>query len=114
VRVPDALEGWAPEPKDAAELAEVVDMAFDYRGDVTVVLADGAERVGYLSNRDRDVARPFVQLLEPGAADPLRIDYADIRTIRFTGKDTAAGRSYAAWLERRARGRAAEELDAAE
>jgi hypothetical protein len=33
---------------------------------------------------------------------PLTIRYTDIRRIRFTGKDTAAGNSYAAWIERKA------------
>jgi hypothetical protein len=103
-----------PDPKDAAELAEIIDMAFDYRGDVTVVLADGSERVGYLANRHREAARPFVQLLEATATGPISVEYAHIRTIRFTGKDTAAGRSYAAWRERRANGRSAAEPDSAE
>jgi len=29
---------------------------------------------------------------------PYDVRYADIRSIRFTGRDTAAGTSYAAWL----------------
>jgi len=33
---------------------------------------------------------------------PITIRYADIRTIRFSGKDPAVGNSYAAWLERKA------------
>jgi hypothetical protein len=32
---------------------------------------------------------------------PHRVPYADVRTIHFTGKDTAAGKSYAAWLARK-------------
>jgi hypothetical protein len=32
---------------------------------------------------------------------PRRIAYAEVRTIHFTGKDTAAGKSYAAWLARK-------------
>jgi hypothetical protein len=96
-----SLEGWAPEIPDAAALAEVVDRAFDYRGDVTVVLDDGRERVGYLFNRNRDAAEPFVQMFEREGSGPLRIPYARIRAIRFTGKDTAAGNSYAAWLRSR-------------
>ncbi|MBI2218190.1 MAG: hypothetical protein HYU51_12910 [Candidatus Rokubacteria bacterium] len=95
----DSLQGWAPEPRDADELAHVVDMAFDYRGDVTIVLRDGTERVGYLFNRSRE--RGQAQLLEPAAAGPVTVRYADIRTIRFTGKDPASGKSYAAWLERK-------------
>ena len=102
-----SLEGWAPDIRDAATLAEVVDRAFDYRGDVTVVLDDGRELVGYLFNRNRDVAEPFVQLFERDASGPSRVAYARIRAIRFTGKDTAAGNSYAAWLRSREAAKAA-------
>jgi hypothetical protein len=96
-----ALEGWAPEPATAEDLARVVDLAFDYRGDVTLVLRDGGERVGYLFNRDGCIAEPFVEILEPAGAQPVRIRYSELRTIHFSGKDTASGKSYAAWLERK-------------
>jgi hypothetical protein len=102
-----SLEGWAPEIPDAATLAEVVDRAFDYRGDVTVVLHDGRELVGYLFNRNRDAAEPFVQMFERESPDPASIPYARIRAIRFTGKDTAAGNSYAAWLRSKEAAKAA-------
>ncbi|MBI4638060.1 MAG: hypothetical protein HY727_17120 [Candidatus Rokubacteria bacterium] len=97
-----SLEGWEPEVDDSLPLAEVIDRAFDYRGDVTVVTADGTEMVGYLFNRDRDVREPFIQIFDRSGSGPHTIPYARIRTIRFTGKDTAAGNSYSAWLERRA------------
>jgi hypothetical protein len=96
-----SLEGWAPDIADAAMLAAVVDRAFDYRGDVTVVLDDGRQVEGYLFNRNREVADPFVQMFERGNPDAATIPYARIRAIRFTGKDTAAGNLYAAWLERK-------------
>jgi hypothetical protein len=96
-----SLEGWAPEISDAATLAAVVDDAFDYRGDVTLDLDDGRQMAGYLFNRNREVAEPFVQMFEVGHDTPATIPYARIRAIRFTGKDTAAGNSYAAWLRRR-------------
>ena len=96
-----SLEGWAPEITDAATLAEVIDRAFDYRGDVTLVLADGRQLDGYLFNRNADVGEPFVKMFERGGGDPVTIPYARIRAIRFTGKDTAAGNSYAAWLRLR-------------
>jgi hypothetical protein len=104
MRDASSLEGWAPEPADANELADVVDRAFDYRGDVTVVLRDGSERTGYVFNRERDATPPLLQIFEPGDTTPVSIPYPDIRTIRFSGKDTASGRSYAAWLERRKAG----------
>jgi hypothetical protein len=96
-----SLEGWAPGPGDAATLAEIVERAFDYRGDVTVTLDDGRGLEGYLFNRNRDVVEPFVQMFLRGEPDPVTVPYARIREIRFTGKDTAAGNSYAAWRERR-------------
>jgi hypothetical protein len=101
-----SLEGWAPEIHDAATLAEVVDRAFDYRGDVTLVLADGGRVDGYVFNRNRDVAEPFVELYGRDGGTPVTIPYARIRSIAFTGKDTAAGNSYAAWLRLRQAARA--------
>src|ERR671931_611635 len=50
-----SLEGWSPVVGRDATLEEIVDLAFDYRGDVTVVRRDGAELTGYLYNRNRDV-----------------------------------------------------------
>ncbi len=101
------LEGWDPGPIDGTALVEVVERAFDYRGDVTVVRRDGFELVGYLFNRDADASPPFVQILAAAGGDPVTIPYADIRSIRFTGRDTAAGNSYAAWLRSREAAKAA-------
>jgi len=101
------LEGWTPEIADTETLAEVVEHAFDYRGDVTLDLDDGRRIDGYLFNRNRDVAEPFVQMYERGEATPSTIPYARIRAVRFTGKDTAAGNSYAAWLRLRQAAKAA-------
>jgi hypothetical protein len=101
------LEGWDPGLVEGTALAEVVERAFDYRGDVTIVRRDGAELVGYLFNRDSESATPFVQIFAAAGGDPLTIPYADIRSIRFTGRDTAAGTSYAAWLRSREAAKAA-------
>jgi hypothetical protein len=95
-----SLEGWAPGPD--VPLAEVIDRAFDYRGNVTVERLDGGAVVGYLFNRNDRAREPFVQMFDAAGEGPITIHYAEIRTIRFTGKDTAAGNSYAAWLERKA------------
>jgi len=100
------LEGWTPDITDAPTLAEVIDRAFDYRGDVTVIKHDGTELVGYLFNRNADTAVPFVQLFERAGGEPVTVPYADIRAVAFTGRDTAAGNSYAAWLRAREAARA--------
>lgn len=99
---PGSLEGWTPTPASADELAHIVEQAFDYRGDVTILMLDGSTRDGYVFNRRADGPDPYVELLESGRDEPVTIRYADLRTIHFTGKDTAAGKSYLAWLERKA------------
>ena len=102
-------EGWDPGPLDTGQLAEVIEHDFDYRGDVTLVLDDGRQVEGYLFNRNRDVAEPFVQVYERTQSGASTIPYARIRAVRFTGKDTAAGNSYAAWRQRREAAKAASE-----
>ena len=95
-----SLHGWAPEMPDAGARADVIERAFDYRGDVTLVCAGGREITGYLYNRNRDAAEPYVQLFDASGALHT-VPYGEIAAIRFTGADMAAGRSYEAWLERR-------------
>jgi hypothetical protein len=95
-----SLEGWAPRVGGEVTLAQVIDLAFDYRGDVTVVLGDGRSLTGYVYNRDRDAADPYLMVFDPGGASHT-VRYADVRTIRFTGRDTAAGASYEAWRQRK-------------
>jgi hypothetical protein len=97
----EPLEGWEPAVGVDVSLEELVERAFDYRGDVTVVRRDGTEVIGYLFNRNGEVTRRFVQMFDRTGDGPLTIPYAEIRTIRFTGKDTAAGKSYEAWLRRK-------------
>ena len=99
------LEGWTPEIGEYLTLAEVVEFAFDYRGNTTIVKTDGTEIVGYVYNRDRTPAEPFIQFFDEEGAGPFTLRYSEIANIRFTGKDTAAGNSWKAWLERKERER---------
>ncbi|KRT74531.1 MAG: hypothetical protein XU13_C0007G0036 [Candidatus Rokubacteria bacterium CSP1-6] len=97
------LQGWVPEIGEFLTLAEVIDLAFDYRGNTTVVRADGTEIEGYVFNRDREAPEPFIQIFDAAGNGPMRIPYSEIRNIKFTGRDMAAGNSWQAWLERRER-----------
>ena len=103
-----SLEGWQPQPSAELPLGRIIDLAFDYRGNTTVVTVDGRALEGYLFNRNADAAEPFIEMFDVDGSGPLRIPYSEIRTIRFTGKDTAAGTSYEAWQQRREQERAAE------
>jgi hypothetical protein len=95
------LEGWAPEPDAELSVAHLVDLAFDYRGNTTVVKRDGTSIVGYVFNRDGEAPGPYLEMFDADGGGPYRIPFAAVRTIHFTGKDTAAGKSYAAWLARK-------------
>jgi hypothetical protein len=101
------LEGWEPAIGPYLSLSEVVEFAFDYRGNTTVVKTDGTAVVGYVFNRDRSAPEPFIELFDEAGDGPIVVPYAQIHTIRFTGKDMAAGNSWKAWLERRERERGA-------
>ena len=95
------LEGWAPEPDAELPLAHIVDLAFDYRGNTTVVKWDGTELYGYVFNRDAEALAPYLEMFDAEGGGPYRVPYAEVRTIHFMGKDTAAGKSYVAWLARK-------------
>ena len=107
-----SLQGWVPDIGPYLTLEEVIEHAFDYRGNVTVVRRDGSELVGYLFNRDSSAPEPFVQLIDEDGNGPLRVPYAEIASVRFTGKDTAEGNSWKAWIERKEREKAQPAPDA--
>ena len=98
-------------------LAAAIEAAFDYRGDVTLLLAGGRELKGYLSNRELQGAQPFVEMLLPDAPRPRRVPLAEVRGIALHGKDPASGKSWETWIkkykskrEAEARGEAVEAL----
>ena len=64
----ESPEGWVPAIGHGVTLEEVVERAFDYRGNVTVVKADGTRLEGYVFNRNRDVEVPFIQVFDRAGA----------------------------------------------
>jgi hypothetical protein len=88
-----------------------MDLAFDYRGDVTIHTTDARVIQGYIFDRRSDGPEPYVRLIPPDSNQRLTIRYAEISRIEFTGRDTAAGKSWETWLkkykEKKARGEAA-------
>ena len=95
------LEGWMPQLSEYLTLADVIDLAFDYRGNTTVVKVGGTEVEGYIFNRNKDVPEPFIQMYDLAGTGPIKILYSEIQNIKFTGKDMAAGNSWLVWLERK-------------
>ena len=96
-----SLQGWVPVIDSRETLAKVIDDAFDYRGDVTVDRTNGGEVTGYLFNRGGSGLGAFAEMIEARSGERVRLSYADIANVRFTGRDTAAGQSWDAWQKRR-------------
>jgi hypothetical protein len=104
------LQGWIPQLATEADIRAVIEKAFDYRGDVTVTRKNGAEVTGYLFDRriGATLANSVVRLIVANKSERPAIPYSEIAAIAFTGRDTAAGKSYEAWVkkywEKRAKG----------
>jgi len=98
----EAIEGWVPDVATEAELREALEKAFDYRGDVTITRKDGARVEGYLFDRrgGPSLADSVVRLIPKDSAQKISIPYADIAALAFTGRDTAAGKSWEAWVRK--------------
>jgi hypothetical protein len=106
------LQGWIPQLATEADIRAVIEKAFDYRGDVTITRKDkdSTQITGYLFDRriGSTLANSVVRLILASSSERPAIPYSEIAAIAFTGRDTAAGRSYEAWVrkywEKRAKG----------
>ena len=96
------------EGDDPKEQAEAIDAAFDYRGNVTIFLRTGEDLCGYISNRNSSVAEPFLEIFPKDSGPVRRVAYSQVRGLEFTGRDTASGRSWEAWVKRYEEKKAAE------
>ena len=104
------LEGWIPALASEAEVREALEKAFDYRGDVTITRKDGTAIEGYLYDRKSgpSLATSAARLMpQPPkglpAGTPLQrvtVAYADIAALKFSGRDTAAGKTFEAWVKK--------------
>jgi hypothetical protein len=104
------LQGWIPALATEADIRAVIEKAFDYRGDVTITRKGGVEITGYLFDRriGPTLETSLVRLMLATSNERPAIAYSEIAAISFTGRDTAAGKSYEAWVkkywEKRAKG----------
>ncbi|HWW23364.1 MAG TPA: hypothetical protein VNY78_05635 [Edaphobacter sp.] len=98
----EQLEGWVPELATEAEVREALEKAFDYRGDVTITRKDGSKVEGYLFDRrsGSSLSDSFVRIIPSKEQTKVNVAYADIAALAFTGRDTAAGKTFEAWVKK--------------
>jgi hypothetical protein len=96
------LEGWIPTLASEDEIRVALEKAFDYRGDVTLTLKSGEKIEGYVYDRKTapSLSASLIRMLPKDKPGRLNISYADIAALAFTGKDTAAGKSFEAWVKK--------------
>ena len=98
-----SVTGVVVDDSDPVLLSEAIEQAFGYRGDVTVVCRSRTEPiVGYLYDR---VVRPTLaesklRIMPADGSPRLTIAYDDVAEVRFSGRDTAAGRSFDSWMKK--------------
>ena len=104
------LEGWIPNLANEEDLRQALEKAFDYRGDITITRKDGSKVEGYLFDRrtGKTLNHSQVRLYPKNSNEKVSIPYSDIAALTFSGRDTAAGKSWEAWMkkyaDRKARG----------
>jgi hypothetical protein len=96
------LEGWIPQLASEEEIRQALEKAFDYRGDITITLKNGEKVEGYIFDRrgGRALSDSVVRLYPKSGNQKVSIFYADIAALAFTGKDTAAGKSWETWMKK--------------
>ena len=105
------LQGWIPSLATPDEIRLALDKAFDYRGDVSLTLRNGRTIEGYIFDRRSEgpsLDYCLVRMFPKDGSPKISIRYSDIARLEFSGRDTAAGKSFELWVkryqERKARG----------
>ncbi len=100
--VHEQLEGWVPPLASDDEVRVALEKAFDYRGDVTIGLKDGTSVEGYIFDRVSapTLADSKVRLFPKDRDEKVAIRYTDIARLIFSGRDTAAGKSFETWVRK--------------
>jgi hypothetical protein len=98
----EAIEGWVPTLASDEDLRSALEKAFDYRGDITITRRDGSKVEGYVFDRrtGATLQDSAVRILPKDSNAKLTIPYFDIAALAFTGRDTAAGKSWEAWMKK--------------
>ena len=98
----ETVQGWVPQLATEEELRIALEKAFDYRGDVTLTLKDNSKIDGYIFDRitGPSISTSYVRVLPKDSTQKVKIAYANIAALAFTGRDTAAGKSWEAWVHK--------------
>src|SRR6202000_315197 len=100
--VHEKLEGWVPGLASDEETRAALGKAFDFCGAGTITNKDGSTVEGYIFDRrtGKALADSSVRLFPKDKEEKVTISYAEIAGLAFTGRDTAAGKSWETWVKK--------------
>ncbi len=99
----EARQGAVVDASDPERLQYALKLSLDYRGDVSVTRrSNGLEVEGYLYDRVTGAtpADTVIRMIPSNGDDRVTIPVDDIEQVRFSGRDTAAGKSFETWMKK--------------
>ncbi|HEY6988853.1 MAG TPA: hypothetical protein VH369_10740 [Bryobacteraceae bacterium] len=98
----ERLQGLIPSIASEEDLRTALEKAFEYRGDVTITCKDGRVIEGYVYDRRlaATLSESRVRVLPADGSGRVSVPYAEIAALHFSGRDTAAGKSWEAWVRK--------------
>ncbi len=96
----DPKQGFVSDRTNETEFAAALAAAVDYRGDVTISLDNGSEELGYLFDMTGDMLSGNIGFMTKEDTSPRRLSTSTIRSITFSGRDTAEGKSFDTWIKK--------------
>jgi hypothetical protein len=103
VEMPAIMQGMVVDAGDEPQLRHAIDLAFDYRGDVSITRKSSGETIeGYVFDRRSkpSLADSIVRIIPGNGTPRIAFPYSDIASLKFTGRDTAAGKSFETWMKK--------------
>ena len=95
-------QGITVDGSDKEKLRQAIAMAVDYRGDVTIIRQSTGESViGFAFDRKlgTSLRDSTIRMIPAGEGARITLSLDDIAEVRFTGPDTAAGKSFDQWVK---------------
>jgi len=94
---PGSIEGTTLACSDAKTRRDALQTAFDYRGDVTLDLSGGEQIVGFVFRYDEKPGQVHLFVAQGKDSVPQILSADRVTQVRFTGEDTAFGKSWDDW-----------------
>jgi hypothetical protein len=96
-------QGIVVDATEPEQLRKAIALALDYRGDVTITRRSSGESIeGYIFDRT-DGPTPIeaaIRIIPRNRDERITVRCDDIARIQFTGRDTAAGKSFETWMKK--------------